>query len=164
MNRMELPLHEWDCTFAKEDWYPPLKDALAGLTAAEASWRPPGEAANTIWENLSHLLFYKERLLHRLKGTEQPSTASTNDDTFAPSGGPEDEEAWQADVKRMETLHYELRDVLASIPETSFDQPSPSKPLGLSVFSIIMHDAFHTGQIVQIRKLQGTWPARRSFD
>ncbi|MEJ8548104.1 DinB family protein [Brevibacillus borstelensis] len=164
MNRMELLLHEWDCTFSKEDWYPPLKDALAGLTAAEASWRPPGEAANTIWENLSHLLYYKERLLSRLRGTEQTASASTNDDTFIPSGGSEDEEAWQADVKRMETLHAEIRDVLAAIPETSFDQPSPVKTLGVSVFSIIMHDAFHTGQIVQIRKLQGSWPARRSFE
>ncbi|USG64664.1 DinB family protein [Brevibacillus ruminantium] len=163
MNRMDLLVHGLDCTYAKEDWYPPLKDALAGLTAAQASWRPPGEAGNTIWENVSHLLFYKERLLQRLQNQDEV-TADSNDDTFTPSGGPEDEAAWQADVKRMETVHHQLRSLLETFDEDAFDRPSPIKTLGLSVWSIILHDAFHTGQIVQIRKLQGSWPARRSFD
>lgn len=164
MNRMELLLHEWECTYDKEDWYPPLKDALNGLNAAQASWRPAGEAANTIWENVSHLLFYKERLLHRLSGTEMPASAETNDDTFTPSGGPDDEEAWQATVQRMEHVHRQIRDKLAALTEDAFDQPLPVKPAGLSVMSIVLHDAFHTGQIVQLRKLQGSWPARRSFE
>lgn len=163
MNRMELLVHEWECTYGKEDWYPPLKDALAGLTAAQASWKPDGVAANTIWENVSHLLFFKERLLHRLLGTEFPLSAESNDDTFTPSGGPEDENAWQATVARMETVHRHIHEKLSSLSEDAFDQPLPSIPLGQSVMSIVRHDAFHTGQIVQIRKLQGSWPERRSY-
>ncbi|WP_103109692.1 DinB family protein [Brevibacillus reuszeri] len=163
MNRMELLLHEWKCTYDKEDWYPPLRDALTGLSAAQASWRPDGLAANTIWENVSHLLFFKERLLHRLQNTEFPLSAETNDDTFTPSGGPDDEEAWQATVARMEQVHRQIHEKLASLTEDAFDQPLPSIPLGQSVMSIVLHDAFHTGQIVQIRKLQGTWPEKRSF-
>lgn len=164
MNRVEILLHEWECTYDKEDWYPPLKDALAGLTAAQASWRPQGEAANTIWENVSHLLYYKERLLHRLQSTEHAGSAETNDDTFAPSGGPEDEEAWQTAVQRMGDVHRRIHEHLVSLPNDAFDQIVPGKPVGLSVISLVLHDAFHTGQIVQIRKLQGSWPARRSFD
>lgn len=164
MNRMELLLHEWECTYNKEDWYPPLKDALAGLTAAQASWRPEGEAANTIWENVSHLLYYKERLLHRLVGSEFAVSAESNDDTFAPSGGPDDEEAWQSAMLRMESVHRQIHEKLASLTDEAFDQPLPTTPTGQSVMSIVLHDAFHTGQIVQIRKLQGSWPARRSFE
>lgn len=163
MNRMDLLLREFDHTYLQEDWYPPLKDALAGLTAAQASWRPPGAAANTIWENVSHLLFFKEQLLCRLQNKEVVA-AATNDDTFTPSGGPDDEEAWQADVKRMETIHHQLRELLAALREEDFDRPFPVSPLGLRVFSIITHDAFHAGQIVQIRKMQGSWPARRAFE
>ncbi|MGG1662331.1 DinB family protein [Brevibacillus sp. NRS-1366] len=163
MNRMELLLHEWECTYDKEDWYPPLKDALAGLTAAQASWRPDGLAANTIWENVSHLLYFKERLLHRLLGTDFPLSAESNDDTFTPSGGPEDENAWQATVDRMKNVHRQIHEKLTLLSEEAFDQPLPSTPLGQSVMSIVLHDAFHTGQIVQIRKLQGSWPERRSF-
>ncbi|WP_312112842.1 DinB family protein [Brevibacillus reuszeri] len=163
MNRMELLLHEWECTYDREDWYPPLKDALTGLSAAEASWRPEGIAANTIWENVSHLLYFKERLLHRLLNTDFPLSAETNDDTFTPAGGPDDDEAWQATVARMESVHRHIRETLTSLPEDAFDQLLPTTPLGLSVMSIVRHDAFHTGQIVQIRKLQGTWPERRPY-
>ncbi|MGN7472215.1 DinB family protein [Brevibacillus sp. SAFN-007a] len=163
MNRMELLVHEWECTYDKEDWYPPLKDALSGVTAAQASWRPEGEAANTIWENVSHLLYFKERLLHRLSGTDFSGTAETNDDTFRPSGTPDDEAAWQATVQRMETVHRQIHERLVALSDEAFDQPLPNIPTGQSVMSIILHDAFHTGQIVQIRKLQGSWPARRSF-
>lgn len=163
MSRKALLLHNWSCTYEQEDWYPPLRDALSGVTAAQASWRPCGEAANTIWENVSHLLYYKERLLHRLLGTEFPLSADSNDDTFVPSGGAEDEAAWQATQQRMERVHRLIQEKLASLPDEAFDQPLPTSPAAQSIMSIILHDAYHTGQIVQIRKLQGSWPARRSF-
>ncbi|QHZ58065.1 hypothetical protein M655_021740 [Brevibacillus sp. NSP2.1] len=96
-------------------------------------------------------------------GTEFINTAETNDDTFQPSGSPDDEAAWQATVQRMETVHRQIHEKLVALSDEAFDQPLPSIPAGQSVMSIILHDAFHTGQIVQIRKLQGSWPARRSF-
>ncbi len=164
MNRMELLRHELELTFDKEGWYPPLADALKGITATQASWRPSGEAANTIWEIVNHMLFYKERLLQRVQGLESVNTANSNDDTFAVDASPDDEEAWQATVARAERIHRELDDVLATMSDEDFDRPGTHTPLGLSAFNIIMHDAFHTGQIVQIRKWQGSWPARRSFE
>lgn len=54
--------------FGTEDWYPPLKDALTGITAEQANWKPEGVAVNSIWETASHILFYKERLLAQLQG------------------------------------------------------------------------------------------------
>ncbi|WJQ82742.1 DinB family protein [Brevibacillus brevis] len=164
MNRKELLLHGWECAYDKEDWYPPLKEVLSGVSAAEASWRPVGEAANTIWENISHLLYYKERLLHRLLGTEFPSSAETNDDTFTPSGGPADEDAWQATLLRMESVHRHIHEQLSLLTDEELNQMATYTPIYQNVMSLVLHDAFHTGQIVQIRKLQGSWPARRSFD
>ncbi|EEL34276.1 hypothetical protein bcere0019_27360 [Bacillus cereus Rock3-28] len=29
--------------------------------------------------------------------------------------------------------------------------------------NILLHDAYHTGQIIQLRKLQGSWPTHRSY-
>jgi hypothetical protein len=54
--------------------------------------------------------------------------------------------------------------LLSAMSDADFDRLFSQTSLGLSTFNIIMHDAFHTGQIVQTRKLQGSWPARRSFD
>ncbi|MFY0543651.1 DinB family protein [Brevibacillus sp. H7] len=164
MNRMELLLHELELTFDKEGWFPPLKDALKGLTAAQASWRPPGEAANTIWETVNHMLFYKERLLQVIQGIDPIHTANSNDDTFAVDHTVDDEEAWQATINRAERIQRELHNLLSAMSDADFDRLFSQTSLGLSTFNIIMHDAFHTGQIVQTRKLQGSWPARRSFD
>jgi hypothetical protein len=67
MNRVELLLHGWDHTYDKEDWYPPLFDALKGVTADQAVWLPERfESPSTIWGNVNHLIFYKERLLKKM--------------------------------------------------------------------------------------------------
>lgn len=164
MNRMELLVHEMEITFDKEDWYPPLGVVLKGVTAAQASWRPEGEAANTIWENVNHLLFYKERLLKQLSDQPFERETADNDSTFTVTAAPDDEEAWQATVQKLEAVHKETEQLLRALPEEGFDRHCPNRPIGMMVTSILLHDVFHTGQIVLLRKLQGSWPARRSFD
>jgi uncharacterized damage-inducible protein DinB len=164
MSRIDLLLHQLVHSYDKEGWYPPLRTALTGLTAEQASWRPTGEAVNTIWETVNHLLYYKERLLERLLGNNPAYPAGSNDDTFAVNAASDDEEAWQATVARAEAVHRGLHEVLAAKAEAELDGPTPENPLGILIANIIMHDAYHTGEIIQIRKLQGSWPARRSFD
>lgn len=164
MNRMEILQKEWEKTYMTEGWYPPLKPVLAGLTASQASWRPTGVAANTIWEHLQHLLYYNERFLERLKGGNPADLASTNDDTFTVPFTDDDEAAWQETVKRAEAVYEGLREVLSSKSDLDFEQPIANSHLGDRLLNLIIHIAYHTGQIVQIRKLQGSWPARRSFE
>jgi len=74
MDKIELLLREWDFCYDEEDWFPPLSEALKGLTAAQADWRPEGGSVNSIWETVHHLIFYKERLLTRLSGEEPPGS------------------------------------------------------------------------------------------
>lgn len=163
MNRVELLLHELEITYEREGWFPPLKDALAGVTAEQASWRASGVAANTIWETLNHLLYYKERILARLRGEDMPYTAEDNDATFVQTGDANDEKAWLAAVKRAEEVHRGFYEYLKGRQEEDFDVLMRNEPIGLTLTSIILHDAYHIGQIIQIRKLQGSWPANRSF-
>ncbi|RUS46276.1 DinB family protein [Cohnella sp. AR92] len=164
MNKMELLLHGWDSCYEREDWYPPLKDALNGVTWEQANWRPRyGGRINTIGETVSHLVFYKERLHLRLIGeeTEYPEGV-TNDDTF---GAPvADEESWKDLVNRLEKVHSAIRELLAGMDKKDFERRIPKNPIGLWVNSLILHDAYHTGQIIQLRKMQRTWPASRSFE
>lgn len=163
MNRIELLLTGWDFCYDREDWAPPLGDALKGVTAAQADWKPEGFAGNTIWETVNHLIFYKERLLRRWTGEEKEYPAGvTNDDTFAV---PENSEAaWQETLARSERVHRQLRDKLAQLSEADLENAIPGKNLEEWMHSLIRHDAYHTGQIVLLRKLQGSWPARRSFE
>jgi hypothetical protein len=162
MNKMELLLQRWEYCYDKEDWYPPLLDALQGVTAENADWWPEGAAVNTIWENVHHLIFYKERLLGRLKGTESEYPSGiTNDDTFAvPS---KEESDWQDTLVRLDKVHKGIREFLASLNEEEFEKPVGTTTIGRWVTSLISHDAYHTGKIIQLRKLQGSWPATTSY-
>jgi hypothetical protein len=163
MNRVELLLHAWEHQYEKEDWHPPLGIALAGVTEAQANWRPTGNSVNTIWENVAHLTFYKERMLQRWNGTESDyPEGMTNDDTFAVTGS--GEAAWEEAVARLRNVHLAIQEAIAGMRDEEVDRVlvNRSQPLGIWIHNLVVHDAYHAGQIVQLRKLQDAWPARES--
>lgn len=116
MSKKELLQNGVNQVFYEEEWYPPLSEALKNLTAAQASWQPEGNAANTIWENVTHLLIFKERLLSRLHKEETFVAPQNNDETFV-QGGAHDEDAWQETVNRTLHVHDALQSSLASLQE-----------------------------------------------
>ncbi|MRN51755.1 DinB family protein [Paenibacillus monticola] len=158
----EVLLQNWDYSMDVEDWSPPLSDALAGVDHLQASWKPQGGAANSIWETVNHLTYYKERLLKKLKGLPQLPDVDSNDDTFIVTVTGEEE--WEKAVAALKTVHASLREVIEALEEGAYDWGGSGHAPGEEVMSLILHDAYHTGQIVLIRKLQGSWPSRRSFD
>ncbi|CAM2981400.1 DinB family protein [Paenibacillus sediminis] len=160
MGKLELLLRKWDQCYDQEDWYPPLADAIKGITKEQAQWRPQGEASNTIWETVNHLLYYKERFLKRLKNEEQEEHLG-NDDTFAAASNGM---GWQEAGARLKAVHMEIRELLAGLNDDDVDRPLPNVTIAEQAASLIAHDAYHTGQIILIRKLQGSWPARRSYE
>jgi uncharacterized damage-inducible protein DinB len=160
MNRKNILLYGWDTAYDHEGWYPPLKDALMNVNHEQAQWKPIGRASNTIWELVNHLLYYKERFLTRLDGTEFSGTAENNDETFLAA----DELTaadWKQAVGRLATVHAEIKKRLTALADNDFDKLLPDAPIGGQVLSLVTHDAYHTGQIVLIRKLQASWPESR---
>lgn len=147
-------------TWDKEEWFVPLAASLEGLTAAEAAWRPPG-GGNTIWQTVNHINYYDERLLCRL--TERPfgPVLPDNDATFGEPGNPDDGTGWQEAVQRTRRVAAGLRTALDARSDADLEQPLSGSSLGEYLTAWIMHDAYHTGQIVLMRKQQGSWPANR---
>lgn len=159
MTRKDILLHAWDFS-EDEGWYPPLFHALDGVDVETAAWRPQGAAANTIWETVVHLTFFKERLVHRLDGKTWTETES-NDDTFRVDGSGEAD--WRQAVQRLHDAHRTLRERIAAFEEADLDRVFHGAPAGAQVLDLVVHDAYHTGQIILVRKLKGAWPERRSF-
>lgn len=145
-----------DNTFDKESWYAPLKPAIAGLTSEQAMWRPEGGATNTIWENINHLIYYKERLVANLEGREWTKNLD-GDETFNLTEQLNEDKVWKSVVERAEVVQFNLRQALSKITTEELQQNSLEEKL----FDIMLHDAYHTGQIIQIRKMQGSWPSHR---
>ncbi|MDM5317180.1 DinB family protein [Fictibacillus sp. b24] len=155
-NRIDLLLTVLDSTFDKESWYAPLQPAIDGITAEQASWRPPGEATKTIWENLNHLIYYKERLVANLENREWTNHLD-GDATFNLTEHSNDDQEWKKVVERAENVHNRLKEILSKTNDEVLGQHSLEEKL----LDIFLHDAYHTGQIMQVRKMQGSWPSHR---
>ncbi|MCM3709235.1 DinB family protein [Sporosarcina luteola] len=156
MNRIDLHLYMLETTFDKESWYAPLKDAIEGITEEQANWAPTGEATKSIWGNVNHLLYYKERLVAEMEGREWTHHLDGNE-TFNFTDQSNDDREWKEVIERVKNVHDNLRQALSKTSVEYLDQNS----LELKLVNIMLHDAYHTGQIIQIRKMQGSWPSHR---
>ncbi|MDM5227300.1 DinB family protein [Cytobacillus sp. NJ13] len=156
MNRTDLLLRMLDTTYDNESWYAPFKPAIEGLTAEQARWRPAGDTAKSIWENVNHLIYYKKRLAANLEGREWAQNLD-GDQTFSLTDQINDDKEWMAVVERAEMVQRSLREALINTATEALEQNSLVEKL----LDIMLHDAYHTGQIIQIRKMQGSWPSHR---
>lgn len=148
--------YSWD----KEAWFPPLADGLKDLTVAQAAWQPTG-GGNTIWQIVNHLNYYNQRLLHRITGEPLGPALADNYATFGAGDQAADEAAWQSTVEQTRAIAAGWARVLAELTDADLDRPLPQGTLGEALVAWIGHDAYHTGQIVLLRKQQGSWPAQR---
>ncbi|QJC52149.1 DinB family protein [Paenibacillus albicereus] len=167
-NREKTNLVEkaWEFAYSKEDWSPPLQAALEGVTEEQADWRPQGAAANTIRETVHHLIFYKEAFLRAWRGESGARAEGvTNTDTFqAPALGAEGA-AWEETRRRLEKAHADIASILREWEDDSSYEKriGSNSEAGTWVNSLAVHDAYHAGQIIFVRKLQGSWAPTRSF-
>lgn len=143
-------------------WFVAVKNALSGVTAEQAVWKPEG-VDNSIWEIVSHLNFYNYAYVERFKGVDYEYPVDDNDETFAAAEGMTGE-AWAAEAARFDSIMTEFRELLRSADDSKFDDPvsgeNPAKWSTL-ISNINTHNAYHGGQILMLRKLQGSWDAAK---
>lgn len=160
MDRLGLIRLHLEHIWEKESWIPPLLTALEGIGPAEAAWQPPG-GGNTIWQTLNHMNYYNERILNSILG-KPIEPQMPNGETFGKPGDPEDTEGWNAAVEQARQVIAEIMKSLKEMRDAELDRELASTMSLAEVLSLwMMHDAYHTGQIVLIRKQQGSWPASR---
>jgi uncharacterized damage-inducible protein DinB len=139
-------------------WFVALKNTLDGLTATEAAWKPEG-VDNSTWEIVSHLNFYNYAYCERFKGVDYKYPVDDNDATFT-AAAEADESAWADEVARLDAVMNEFRDLIKQADESKFDEPvsaeNPAKWKAL-ISTINAHNAYHAGQIMLLRKMQGSW-------
>ncbi|PTX60312.1 DinB family protein [Melghirimyces profundicolus] len=153
MSTKKLVLSLLDFRFKKQVGFVPLMSALEGVQAGEASWQPHANS-HSIWQIVNHIGFWNENILRNLQGNTTPVNADNNA-TFGDPGDPADEAGWQAAVKEVQEVCKKIQLTLSDWDESRFDTPydqsASSHKLVLS--DLAMHDAYHIGQILYIRKL-----------
>jgi uncharacterized damage-inducible protein DinB len=151
-------LEQLDMHFNENEWFASMNQALHGVVAAEAAWTSSG-ISNSIWQIVNHLIFWNEDVIHRIKGTENPHKVEDNEATFGNPGDPEDEIEWSRTLQRLNEVMNELKTVIADLDDEKLKAPYAVDRYSIErlLSNIMMHDTYHTGQIVLLRKLQSSW-------
>lgn len=160
MTTKEILLEQFAAAYDKNGWFVALKNAINNLTAQEAAWKTEN-IDNSIWEILSHLNYYNYAYSECFKGIDYEYSIKTNDETFTAETS---EKAWQTEIERFNSIMKEWRNLLESADEKKFNESvsEKNKSLWVSIISHInLHNAHHAGQIVVLRKLQGSWDSSK---
>ena len=139
-------------------WFVPLEKALKGVTAPVAAWRPSDEF-NSIWQIVNHLTFWTQFVSERLLGSPPTGKRIDNQMTFGDPGDPLDEGGWQDSVTRLRSVYRDFRDHLegASLEDINRVVNSAGASATTMISGCLMHDSYHIGQIVLLRRLQDDW-------
>jgi hypothetical protein len=130
------------------DWITPLREALDGVDAKEAAWKPTPDA-RSLWEIVQHTTAWAEWGVRFLQGqdtdvTDWPPVAQTGN------------AAWEQTLRTLhETLAAFRAQVAARTPEDLLERPTPevtpsSRLRG--IHSVLVHNAYHAGQITLRRE------------
>ena len=160
MTTKETLLEQFTYCYDENGWFVALKYALENLAVEQAVWKTEG-FDNSIWEILAHLNYYNNAYLQRFKGIDFVYSIDENSETFASA---ESEEDWQMEVEKFEAIMAEWRNLLEEANDAKLAQAVSVKNTSAwtSVVALInAHNAHHGGQIVLIRKLQGSWDAKK---
>jgi len=135
--------------YEKKTWHGPnLKQAIKGVTAKEAAWRP-GPGRHNIWEETLHAAYWKYEVRRRIEGGKRGSFALKGSNFFArPEKGQLSEAAWRKDKKLLDREHAALRAAVSKVLAT----PRAAKLLP-SFYGVAFHDIYHAGQIRLLRRL-----------
>lgn len=139
-------LQQFKTTNDKQEWFVPLKNALDGVTAEQADWRD-SSTNHSIGQLAHHLLFWNKRLLLSFNGKPVDEFKGDNTETFTAFSA----ETWDKTVASLDSVMTAIDKTIADADETRVKELYPT------IANMNVHNAYHTGQIISVRKLQGSW-------
>ena len=141
-------------THNKAEWFVPVNTAVAGVTPEQARWIPksngpnnPAPADHSIGMIAYHLLFWNTNALAKFKGEKAPPVPNDNSETFNDF----DASNWPATVQKLDAVLTALEQAVEAADDAKVAANAEM------IAHIGTHNAYHTGQIILIRKLQGSW-------
>jgi uncharacterized damage-inducible protein DinB len=161
MNLKAVLLEQMVACHDQKNWFVPLKIALDGVSAEQAAWKS-GDS-NSIWQIVNHLIYWNERYLNRFKGNPLPPEVN-NDATFDITDPNGTDEEWEAVVSRLFKVMSDWVDAVKEYDEEKLHSPAYKESDGLwssAIAHLIIHNAYHIGQIVEIRKVRGIWDSSK---
>ena len=143
-------LEQLRTTHNVKEWFVPANTAVEGLTADQAKWTD-GKGNHSVGQLTYHLVFWNKSELAKFKGEKPPAFSGNNDETFTNF----DSAQWTALVRDLDLV---LADWEKAV-EAADDKKVADN--GSLIAHVGAHNAYHIGQIIFVRKEQGSWdPAK----
>ncbi len=139
-------LEQLKTTHNKKDWFVPVNVAVEGLTPEQAMWKD-NSGNHSVGQLAYHLWFWNQRQLANFKGEKEAAFSGNNEETFNSF----DKNSWAQTVAKLNTVMTELEKIVQTADEAKLKTWAPT------IANISTHNAYHTGQIIFVRKLQGAW-------
>lgn len=139
-------LEQLRSTHNRNEWFVPVMGAVEGLTAEQASWKD-AKGDHSAGQLVNHLLFWNSQVLAKLKGEKPAPFNGNNDETFNSF----DAKSWKETVQRLDEVLTALEKLVESADDVKVLEWSSE------IAHVGTHNAYHTGQIISVRRLQGSW-------
>jgi len=141
-----LLIEQLKATHTNKDWFVPANIAVQGLTPEQVSWTD-GHGNHSIGQLAYHLAFWNAQELAIFRGETPAKYGGKNDETFTDF----DAKRWSETVQQLEKAMVGLEQYVESADEKSIEKNASM------IATLAMHNAYHIGQIIYIRRLQSSW-------
>lgn len=140
-----------------------IKKNLEGIGHEASLWSPESGGNSVNWV-LGHILIHRNKI-HRLVGLD-PVWPELDDGSYRRGSDPLD----PADpgVKRLEEMtaaldrsQEQLQEVLATVPDERLAEMQGDDPVGVLLYGLTFHEAYHAGQTGVLRRVAGREGALR---
>ena len=138
-------LEQLRSTHNRAEWFVPANTAVEGLTAEQANWTD-GKGNHSVGQLATHLIYWNRRNLAKFKGAPQEKF-SNNDETFTRF----DSKQWAVVVKELDEVMTDWEKAVETADEAKL------KSWYSTIAHIGAHNAYHIGQMIYVRKEQGSW-------
>ena len=142
----DVLLSELKSTHTSEEWFVPANIAVKGLTAEQASW-VDGKGNHSVGQLAHHLVFWNRQNLARLRGEKPEQFSGNNDETFDKF----DAKQWDQTVRDLDQVMKDLEKWVETASEADLQKRAQT------FTHISTHNAYHIGQMIYVRKEQGSW-------
>jgi uncharacterized damage-inducible protein DinB len=144
MSMREVIYDQFSAVYDQNGWFVCFNEAVKGLTEYEVEAKE--EQGNTIAELLNHLYFYNARYLSRFQGEEVKQLPSQFN-TFLSHEGMN----WHDTIQQIQKDFSCFRKAIEGSSDEKLEKWCET------LLTICLHNAYHIGQIVHIRKRFGSW-------
>lgn len=138
-------LEQLRSTHDQKDWFVSIKEAVDGLTPEQAAWSD-GKGNHSVGQLVYHLWFWNRRSLAEFKGEDPGKFSGNNEDSFN-----YDPKNWNDTVRQLNEVMTEWEKAVSEADDAKV-QKSASM-----IAHVGAHNAYHIGEMVYVRREQGSW-------